>query len=270
MNEKKRTAEGLAAEILNKPKYMYIHADFIARIAEQELTKRNTYKEVLKATTSKLHQVSSAYLSHQIKYTAWQARLKELPHDFRSPLVKDFCLQVMKSHTSSKERMPILETFFQQTLGSLAPIHSILDLGCGLNALALPWMPVAEDIQYQGMDIFQDMTDFINAFLTHMHVKGYVQCKDILANSDNESVQVALVLKMLPILDQIEKGMATEWLEKITSKNFLVSYPIYSLGGKSKGMRRNYSDQFDQITRGKGWNIARFDFPTELAFLIKR
>ena len=270
MIEKKCTAENLAVEILKKPKYKHINTDFIARIAKQELSKRNTCKEALKASTSKLHQVGSSYMSNQMKYAVWQTRLKELPHDLRSTSVKDFCRQVMNAHSSSKERMPILETFFQKTLENISPIHSILDLGCGLNTLALSWMPVVDDIEYCGIDIFQDMVDFLNAFLKHMHIKGKMQCKDVLAERKSESVQLVLALKMLPILDQIEKGNTVKWLEKIPSNNLLVSYPICSLGGKSKGMRQNYSNQFDKITKGKGWNISRFDFPTELAFLIQR
>jgi hypothetical protein len=35
-------------------------------------------------------------------------------------------------------------------------------------------------------------------------------------------------------------------------------------------MRANYEAQFSQLVAGKGWAIRRFDFSTELAFLITK
>ena len=69
-------------------------------------------------------------------------RLGSLPTDLHNPQVKDFCLERMRGHASTQERLPILEEFFQTTLASIAPVESVLDLACGLNPLALPWMPL--------------------------------------------------------------------------------------------------------------------------------
>ena len=35
-------------------------------------------------------------------------------------------------------------------------------------------------------------------------------------------------------------------------------------------MRANYEAQFNDLVAGKGWTIRRYDFSTELAFLITK
>ncbi|MBC7324349.1 MAG: 16S rRNA methyltransferase, partial [Moorella sp. (in: Bacteria)] len=58
--------------------------------------------------------------------------------------------------------------------------------------------------------------------------------------------------------------------ESIPADYLLVSFPTYSLGGRGKGMRVNYAQRFEQLVADKPWTIWRFDFPTELAFLVHK
>ena len=59
-------------------------------------------------------------------------------------------------------------------------------------------------------------------------------------------------------------------MKRCKADHVLVSYPAQSLGGKGKGMRANYEAQFSELVAGKGWTIRRYDFATELAFLITK
>jgi 16S rRNA (guanine(1405)-N(7))-methyltransferase len=80
--------------------------------------------------------------------------------------------------------------------------------------------------------------------------------------------QVALALKIIPLIDQIEKEHTRHWLENIPADHVLVSFPISSLSGKGKGMIENYTIRFTQMIEGGNWKMERFDFSTELAFLL--
>jgi len=256
--------------VRQKPKYSTICPGFINRIASQEIKKRRSYKEVVKFTCSKLHQVGGAYLKDRPDFAEWEKELGNLSTEIRTDQVKQYCLEKMKAHASTRERIPILEDFFMHSLADLAPIHSILDLGCGLNVLALPWIPFAEDPIYQGLDIFQDLMDFSSKFLQHFHLRGRMQCADILSSLPKQRVQLAMALKILPVLEQIEKNSTQEWLEKIPAEHILISYPVVSLGGKSKGMPSHYNRQFNHLLHNIGWDMQRFDFQTEISFLIHR
>jgi len=262
--------EEVVASIKQKPKYATICPKFIERIAAQEILKRKSVRETERFSRRKLHQIAGAYLENHPNWKDWEIELEILPHHLKSSRVKEFCRLKMDSHASTRERIPILDSFFNLTLASLAPVHSILDLGCGLNILSLAWIPLADDPIYQGVDIFQDMLDFSTKFLQHFHFRGRMQCADILTSLPKQRAQLGLILKTLPVLEQLDESNVQSWLEKIPAEHLLVSYPVASLGGKGKGMESHYHDHFNSLLTQLGWQAQRFDFSSEIAYLIHR
>jgi 16S rRNA (guanine(1405)-N(7))-methyltransferase len=77
-------------------------------------------------------------------------------------------------------------------------------------------------------------------------------------------------LKTLPCLEQIDKGIGVELLDRIPAEHLLISYPVRSLGGRAKGMGKTYETQFNEIAALKGWKFERFEFASELAFLVTK
>jgi 16S rRNA (guanine(1405)-N(7))-methyltransferase len=256
--------------ILKKAKYRAIQPGLIESLAAEELAKGRKLKDAIKEVSSRLHQAGAAYLSSSPDYSAWKANLADLPHDLYSPLVKDFCRKHMQTHSSTQERLPIIEDFFNITLASAAPIESVLDLACGLNPLAIPWMPLAKNAQYSGSDIFSDMTNFLNQFTAHFGFGGTFNAGDITLHHFPQQAQVAFLLKTLPCLEQLDKGISPKLLDAVPADYLLISYPIRSLGGRTKGMGKTYEAQFEKLMAGRNWRVERFEFKTELAFLVKK
>ena len=81
---------------------------------------------------------------------------------------------------------------------------------------------------------------------------------------------MALILKTIPCLEQLDKTAGLRLLETIQAEHILVSFPVHSLGGRSKGMVENYEARFHALVQGKRWAIQRFEFATELAFLVTK
>jgi 16S rRNA (guanine(1405)-N(7))-methyltransferase len=262
--------EQLMAEVIKKPKYSGIAMELIRRIGELELQKRQNFKEAVKETLTKLHQLGGVFLEEGLDFFHWNSELAQLPSSLKDAQVKSFCLEKMKGHASTNERLPYIEEFHQICLQSIAPIHSVLDLGCGIHTLALPWIPLAADPMYLGIDIFKEMTDFDQRFLQHVHLRGRVLHSDFLGSLPKQQYQLALGLKIVPLIDQISRSITRDWLENIPAQHILISFPTASLGGKGKGMRANYSQRFAQLTSSSHWRIEQFEFPTELAFLLHR
>lgn len=259
----------IVGEVMRKPKYAGISTDIIQRIAALELQKRKTTKEAVKGTLTKLHQLGGAYLEQRPDFAQWSQEIAELPEDLRAVEVMDFCLEKMKGHASTSERLPFIDEFYQTCLQSIAPIQSVLDLGCGIHPLALPWMPLAEDPMYLGMDIFKEMTDFDQCFLQQVRLRGRVLHGDFLGNLPKQRYQLALCLKVIPLIDQVSQGITHAWLESIPAEHILVSFPTASLSGKGKGMPAHYSERFAQIISKENWHMETFKFPSELAFLLQ-
>ena len=262
--------EELIAQVTANPAYAGIAPTLVRRVAERELAKDRSGKETVKAVRSKLHQVAGAYQEKGMDFPAWRKDLVDLSSEPSNAAMRMFCEQVMKTHASTRERLPILAEFYSQVFTSLPPIHSVLDLACGLNPLAIPWMPLAEGASYQACDIYMELMDFLGEYIFHLGLNGSACLCDLTESIPAQPVQLAMALKTLPVLEQLEKDLPIRLLEGLNAEYILVSYPGHSLGGRSKGMVTNYATRFESLTAGKGWHIQRFDFPGELAYLIRK
>lgn len=258
----------LVTAVQNSSKFRHVHSGLIARIGAESLKKERRFKEAVKATKKKLHQVGSAYQLSKNDYQGWLKSLKESVPD--KDQFNSVCLRIMEYNKSSNERLPIIGQFFTEIFSNLPPISSVLDIACGFNPLAIPWMQLEENATYTALDIYSDMVKFIDSYLKLMPVLGNTQLCDVITELPEENYDLAIMLKAVPCLEQIDKGAGRLILENLNAKNILVSYPIYSLSGKTKGMLENYQLQFNEMIDGKDWGIKKFEFKTELAYLIEK
>lgn len=267
MNEQ---LEKIVKQVQEGVKYRFIHSDLIENIAENELKKGRSWKETVKSIRTKLHQVGAAYQPQGIDYDQLYSEMKSLPADMNQIEVKRFLIQAMGKHASTRERLQILDQFYRETLSSLSPIDSILDVACGLNPLALAWMPISDTVKVTVCDIYTDQIDFLNAFFDYYHINGRAFCCDLTQQIPQEAAQVGFVLKTIPCLEQIDKNIGARILQDLPCQNLLVSFPAQSLTGKKKGMRQFYSEHFQYLLRNTSWDVTTFSFTNEQAFLIKK
>lgn len=261
----RRDLEAVLGAVQQSKKYRHIDPGLIRRIAQQELQKDPHLKSAIKGTKNKLHQVAAAYQQSAPRYENWLADLRA------SDDLPATCRDIMQCHASTRERLAILPEFYERIFAAIGEdVHSLLDVACGLNPLAVPWMPLAPGASYMACDLFSDMMAFVGAALPRLGV-GQAQAfvADIGAGLAAPAVDVALVLKTLPVLEQVEKGSAARLLKDLASVNYLViSYPAASLGGRKKGMAAHYEAQFlDLIAQLGGQILERLLFESEIVFL---
>lgn len=268
--ESEAALQELVQQVRASDKYAAIDLDLVTAIGRAELGKRSSLKEAVKSTRNKLHQVGSAYQEIPIPYARWQSQLADLPTELNDPAVQAFLAANRRMHASTQERETIASTFFKETLAALGPIDSVLDLACGLNPLNFASMPLKPGCTYLAVDIYADMVEYLNLFFTHFGLKGKASLCDLTHTLPGDEVQVAFLLKTIPCLEQVDKNAGQRLLEGIKAPNILASFPSRSLGGRSKGMAQNYEAHFNQLITGKGWQVTRFEFPGELAFLVRK
>jgi 16S rRNA (guanine(1405)-N(7))-methyltransferase len=268
--ERAALLEELVAAVLKSAKYSNLSQELIRDIGARELANRRNLDEAIKATKRKLHQIGGAYTVGSRDYARWLSELRIAVKSGQRSDLLTCCKQIMGYHASTKERLPILERFYAETLADIPPPRTVLDLACGLNPLALPWMPLAERAEYYAYDIYQDMAEFLNEFLALMHTEGRAEARDVLRHAPEQPADLALLLKAIPCLEQIDAPAVSRLLEYVNARHMLISFPVHSLGGRSKGMSLNYEARFGELVAGKPWQIKRFAFATELAFLISR
>lgn len=263
----------MVADILSRANYKYVCPDLIKTIASQESVKGRSYKETVKAIKNKLHQVGGAYLDGRDAYREWLSLLRnavEMNEREEQEAIRQCCTRIMQHHASTRERLSTLDEFYATLFADIGPIHSILDLACGLHPLALPWIPLAPDAIYYAYDIYQHMMDFLQAWFALMHVDGHTDVCDLSQSCPAHHVDVALVLKTLPCLEQIDKAASLRLLRNINADYMMVSFPIHSLGGREKGMMGYYEAHFWKLVEHERWTVRKVEFSTELVFVIQK
>jgi len=268
MNEEQ--LERLVQAVLKSPKYGNVSQDLVRNIGRHELQKQRNLKLAIKATKNKLHQIGGAYFLKKPEYGAWLKRLKETKSTGNEEAFRRTCAEIMSHHYSTRERLEFLDEFYAKIFALTPPVHSVIDVACGFHPLAIPWMPLSERVEYYAYDVYKDLMEFLDKFIAMTGVQGHAEFCDVVQHVPDSRADVAFVLNTIPCLEQIDKSAALRVLESINSGFLVVSFPVRTLGGREKDMRKHYEHRFRQLTEKKDWAIQRLEFKSELVFLIRK
>ena len=119
-------------------------------------------------------------------------------------------------------------------------------------------------------DLYSDQVDFLNQFFALADVQGEAFVCDLVEGAPEQRADVALALKLLPVLEQRIKGASLALLRAVNAPHIVVSFPTQSLGGRSRGMAQNYATWFMALVDGERWEVRRHEFAGELAFVVTK
>ena len=270
MIDKNSPLDLLVETILKSSKYCDISEDLVRRIGTHELSKYRSTRQAIKSTKSKLHQVAGAYFETKVDYVKSINELEQAADTNNKETFRDVCQKVMSQHASTKERVKILDEFYTTTLSEIQPINTVLDIACGLNPLTIPWMPLSRNAKYYAYDIYTDMIKFLQEFMGIAGIAGKAEVRDVIQFPPTQRADLALILKAIPCLEQLNKTAGYRLLDTINADHLLVSFPVHSLSGRNKGMITNYENRFRRLIQDRPWHIQRFEFATELVFLVTK
>jgi 16S rRNA (guanine(1405)-N(7))-methyltransferase len=166
--------------------------------------------------------------------------------------------------------LPLLPDFYATLFAGLPPIHSVLDLACGLNPLTIPWMPLAADVVYHACDIAHDQAAFLQDALPLLGVQGSATVCNLLETIPTIKADVVLLLKTLSCLEQVDPTIGQRLFTTIDAPILIVSFPGQSLGGRHKGMTTTYPAHLQALLQDTAWQVTPFPFATELVFRLVR
>lgn len=262
--------ELLTQTIRSSAKYRHISDDLVRQMVLREFKPERSSKAVTKAVKNKLHQIGGAFFIGKARYDAWLSILEKATASNQMDELQDACKSIMRHHSSTRERLPILDVMYPEVMSEIQPVQSILDLACGFNPLSLPWMMLETSTIYYACDIYEDLIAFLAEALRVMGVDGRLFTCDLSVETPSMAVDLTLMMKLLPTLTQIDKEVGRRLLASLHSRYILISYPVRSLGGRNKQMVANYERDFYALTEDKTWSIKRFEFSSELVFLIDK
>ncbi len=261
--------ETIVTDVSSSKKYGAVCHDTIRRVAKRELTHHDSLKAATKATKRKLHQVYGAFegtLDYDLAYQELAAA-----HDGGSEQdFKAVCRDILAIHSSTSERLPVLDRFYSSIFEITGQPASLLDMGCGLNPLALPWMDLPQSQRYIALDIDSERIEFVNRFLALVGLEPLARCQDILSHLPGDDADLALLLKMSPSLERQEPGATLRLMEQVNSPTVVVSYAVKSLGGREKGMVSHYQQHFAQLVAEQAWTVKELVLESELVFVVEK
>jgi len=165
------------------------------------------------------------------KVGRFQASIKN-----RYPLLEKGNIEaILRTHSSTKERVyfyPQLKEIIRKL-----KVKSILDLGCGINPLAL----AEKGTKYYASDINSEDLDIVKEFFKDHKIDGEVFVCDL--NKIEACVlpktDLTLILKVFDILGKSDYRTAKKVIERVSSAHLIVSFSTKTLSGKPmKSQRR--------------------------------
>lgn len=255
----------VVAAVLATAKYAPVCPDTVRTLATVELRTSPSTREAIKRVKRKLHQIGGAYQAGRMPYAQWLAELHAAPD--RTALLA-VARRIMAAHASSRERLASLDVFYEHILAPLCPIERILDVACGLNPLAIPWMGLAPTTRYDCIDIYRNQMAFLQAWLHLIGQPGTAICQDVLLAPPTQAYDVILLLKTVPCLQQIDAPATERLLSALRARQLVISFPAHSLGGRNVGMVTNYSRGFEALLTRLGLSGRSQLIGDELVYTI--
>ncbi|MEA2650471.1 MAG: rRNA ((1405)-N(7))-methyltransferase [Chloroflexota bacterium] len=256
----------IVERVLRSARYRDIDRSMLERFADQEFARARNADDAVKRVKRRLHQAVGAFRGATrpgAMAAAWSG-------DLAATAFRAACAEALRAHASTRERLDSLDTFYNG-IWSLTGVPSrLLDLGCGLNPLTLPWMGLPPEATYLASDVDRRPLATVASFLELVRQPHEVEVLDVLEGPPDHAADVALMLKLVTTLDRQSPEASANLLRALRVRHALVSFPRQSLGGRGKGMDRTYRERLDRLVAdaGRVTGVAEASVPSELVFVL--
>jgi len=181
--------------------------------------------------------------------------------------------EILSTHLSARERLGHNGEIYEKLFEITGKPTSMLDLGCGLNPLAFPYMKLDKDTRYYAYDLNKEDIALVKDFFQALGINGHaetIDLKDLNKVRMLHPAEICFMLKVLDPLEKSEKGhkLAEEIIMIVTSKcNFIVaSFATKTLSGKR--MMHAYRGWFERMLERRGFKYTKFNTDNEVYYVI--
>ncbi len=256
----------LVADIKQKKELRGISAAFVLKELEKVLRKETKLqKELLLRWNSR----SSAY---KMVVKKVREQLRRVYGLFR--VIEQG--KTLETHLSTKERWSFYSELYRQLFAITGKPKIILDLGCGLNPLSLPFMKLKE-VRYYAYDLSEEEIQIINSFFqkkheNHKKVVGkaiLADITDIPKMKELPAADVAFLFKVTDVLDRNKGHTVTEEvLKAVPAQYVVVSFSTKTMSGKlMTAPRRKW---MEWLCWRLGWKYAVLEFKNEIFYVARK
>ena len=256
------------ARLLSAPKYraLQLPRETVEDLIANESLRYGDTKKMQESVRKKLHQLTALYLGDP-DYAQCSAELAEFSD---TADLQDFADRMLSAHTSTSERLPYLQDFYQTIFAMTGKPHHIVDLACGLNPFAITRMGLDKDIIYEAFDIHLPRVQLLNQYFEKVHFpNAHAIQRDILVTPPSQQADVAFFFKEAHRMEQRHKGSNRALWQALRAKTILVSLPSSDIG-KTHDMTARMENLVFSSIAGLDWSVEKMLFPDEIVFCIHK
>lgn len=259
--------EAIVTAVKRSKKYRDTHEETIRVLAADALKRYRKHKPALKSVREQLHSIMAPYLGDP----NYEAAIKQLVNAFAShdpAHIKATCRDLMYYHLSTRERLPILNDFYGEIFQVTGKPRSILDIACGLNPLAFPWMDLEPPLDFYAYDIHEPRIAFLNQYFGLQGLPHLARVQDVAHHFPEETADIALFLKEMPRFERNYHGQGRPLLQSLNVRHIVISFPTISTHG-GRNLTGRYRDFLHQLIDGLNWGVTELLFEGELVFCLE-
>ncbi len=262
--------DAIVRDITQSKKYraVGVSEQTIRDIVLTELERQPNPKAAIQSARKKLHEVIALYLGDP-DYEAAGQRLASAFESGGEDAIKQVCAEIMREHDSTRERLELLDTFYPRIFAMTGRPAVLLDMACGLNPLALPWMDLPPGAHYYAYDIHRQRVAFLNQYFALQGVGGAAIMQDILVDPPHESGDVALLLKEIHRMEKRRHGIVLPLLDALDVRWIVLSSPTRSRTGRHTVIDA-YRQQVHALVADRPWPVAEIEFDNELVYCLDK
>ena len=210
----RQRTQNITRQIIAGKKYKNVSPLVVNRIAGEEAIKHRQDKQATKSAKLQLHRIYGSFIRETNYSQAW-LKLKEAGKSHNKNLIGTQLKQILGMHASTGERTGFLRSFYRQIFDITGQPSTVLDLGCGLNPLSMICLKMPKEIKWYGLEADEKMVSFVNLLLRQFGYQPLCQTADLAQTQNPPPVDMALLLKMAPVLDSQKKGLALELIKQL-------------------------------------------------------
>jgi 16S rRNA (guanine(1405)-N(7))-methyltransferase len=232
------------------------------------LGKKAPQRQLLKRVRAELHRVHGSFNDDAKKR-------KQLLKTYVETKNEDVLIELLKTHTSTAERLDIYESLYHNIFDLTEKPTSILDLGCGINPLSLIFSKL-ESIEYVASDISSDDLALVHKFFSlHEEYAGSTLLLNLFnAKKGNiflgvQPVDICFLFKVFDVIEQSESHKISENIILTVPANWvIVSFPTRTVSGKK--MRYPRRGWIEQMLKRLELSYEVLSYSNEIFYIINK
>lgn len=267
----KQDENDLILRLTTYGKYRHLYKPTLERLVSTTCKKYSAHpiNEIEKRVRRQLHQVYRSFFAYHLNFANLERKIIRKLENEIPP--EDIAYECMMLQSSTRERIHDVQTIYDKVFHITGQPRSIVDHGCGLNPFSLVWAN-CKGMDYYGYDLDEQLISFLNTVIPKLMLDSTTSFSqgDILVDTFPKH-DVSMLLKMIPLLEQQEKGVGKHILESLPYSFAVVSFPTLSLSGKEKGMKEYYSRYMNNLVASSSIALVdSFECSNEIFFIVNK